>query len=247
MGNKTEKKKGGICNETNPWMGRLIFSFAFSVFFVANYAQCSWIFYPLYKEGIMSFFNLPWLFLHEILFVLTIWSYVSAMMSNPGYVPKDLVSPAAKIDMLKLGKYEVECQKCDPIAQKSEEANDKPVYAWKPPRAYHCKVCKQCVFKMDHHCVWINNCVGAGNSRFFVLFLGYTVIWCSAFLFNAIIMGGVRMIKCKEDLLPLLIPMNKPGKSGFVSGYNSSAHNYAAMAGESTKSREIGIITSYLC
>jgi hypothetical protein len=41
----------------------------------------------------------------------------------------------------------------------------------RPLRAKHCRSCKTCVYRFDHHCPFINNCVGAGNYRHFILWL----------------------------------------------------------------------------
>jgi len=49
---------------------------------------------------------------------------------------------------------------------------------YKPPRAHHCSQCKRCIIKMDHHCPWINNCVGLNNHKFFLLFLLYVNLLC---------------------------------------------------------------------
>ncbi|KAM9169653.1 palmitoyltransferase ZDHHC23 isoform 3-T13 [Pangshura tecta] len=41
----------------------------------------------------------------------------------------------------------------------------------RPPRAGHCRLCGICVRRLDHHCVWINSCVGERNHRAFILAL----------------------------------------------------------------------------
>ncbi|MEQ2158902.1 Palmitoyltransferase ZDHHC12-B [Goodea atripinnis] len=43
-------------------------------------------------------------------------------------------------------------------------------------RSKHCQTCQHCVRRYDHHCPWIENCVGERNHRWFVLYLAVQLL-----------------------------------------------------------------------
>lgn len=46
----------------------------------------------------------------------------------------------------------------------------------RPARSKHCSMCNCCVEKHDHHCIWINQCVGLKNYKWFLGFI-FLMAW----------------------------------------------------------------------
>ncbi|KAF9126733.1 Palmitoyltransferase zdhhc15 [Mortierella sp. 14UC] len=71
----------------------------------------------------------------------------------------------------------------------------------KPDRCHHCKECDQCVLRMDHHCPWVNSCIGYNNLKFFYLFIMYAsflAIWAICTTIPILITAYYR---CEQDSL----------------------------------------------
>lgn len=87
---------------------------------------------------------------------------------------------------------------------------------FKPGRAHHDSVTGRCIVKFDHFCPWVGNAVGAMNHKFFVLFVGYTMVSCLV----SLILIGLRTISCGGPSPFLHQETN--GKEGWCTGWNES-------------------------
>jgi hypothetical protein len=97
---------------------------------------------------------------------LTLYLYISVCRSDPG-----LITPESAAFYENLHPYD----------HKLFRPGSPPCDVCLVPRvarSMHCMVCRRCVARMDHHCVWINNCVGYGNQARFFSFLVSTAALC---------------------------------------------------------------------
>ncbi|OQR83917.1 palmitoyltransferase [Achlya hypogyna] len=135
-----------------------------------------------------------------LLSVLSAIAHWYTMTTNPGTVPKhihvlSLQSDACEAEHMPLTDNDgsLYCEFCD---------------ATRPKCVTHCDSCQGCIAMMDHHCPWVNNCIGIGNLNNFLLLLVYLSLTCGCMGVMTIAQVGWCPAKCGfQDGM-------QPGKSG---------------------------------
>lgn len=128
------------------------------------------------------------LLFYHIIFVMFVWSYYKTIMTPSAAVPKHFKLTPSLQHTVYTTENEVERkQLLDqfstslPVINKSIDGSTRfcdKCFQVKADRSHHCSVCGKCILKMDHHCPWVNNCVSFTNYKYFVLFLGYALLYC---------------------------------------------------------------------
>uniref|UniRef100_A0A8C7E4B5 Palmitoyltransferase n=1 Tax=Naja naja TaxID=35670 RepID=A0A8C7E4B5_NAJNA len=132
-------------------------------FFVVLHLILEGLVYGEYTWEVFSYcqelqFSRLILFLPYLLLAVNAAFFILCSRSNPGIITKSnqfLFLHAYAYDGL-MFQQDAECPTCT---------------VRKPARSRHCGVCRGCVHRFDHHCVWVNNCIGAFNIRFFLCYL----------------------------------------------------------------------------
>ncbi|KAF2279746.1 zf-DHHC-domain-containing protein [Westerdykella ornata] len=135
-----------LINEKHPLV--IIFFLGLVSISAALFLPATWPLLPLHHKLLIPLLlPLPYLF-----------TYLSAKKNSKTYI-----TPANHSEQMRLYPYdrvlfypEVTCKTCNLL---------------KPARSKHCRICKTCVARMDHHCIWVNNCLGRGNYRWFLALL----------------------------------------------------------------------------
>ena len=87
-------------------------------------------------------------------FVASQFFFVLTVSTEPGYM-----KGKSKVPFLKLvEKFDPNmlCPACEVICTADSR---------------HCYICNQCVERFDHHCPWVNNCIGLQNHNYFYLYI----------------------------------------------------------------------------
>ncbi|KAF9933451.1 Palmitoyltransferase zdhhc14 [Linnemannia zychae] len=162
--------------------GRIMTSRDFPAFLVA-------VLLLTMPTGLFHGFTSPFLWHHvspaapivqAYLFIVTFSSMLKTSWTDPGVIPRGIdgdppLDPPRELDSttasfyppqglprmkeVQVGMYTVRLKYCETCK------------IYRPPRCSHCRQCDNCVEDEDHHCIWLNNCIGRRNYRYFLIFV----------------------------------------------------------------------------
>lgn len=97
--------------------------------------------------------NLKWMIFGACLDLISLILHINLTTTDPGYLVNDGIE---FIKLLEAFDPQQLCPECEVI---------------RTGRSRHCILCQKCVDRYDHHCPWINNCIGVNNHNVFMAYL----------------------------------------------------------------------------
>lgn len=152
--------------------------------FYADYVVIRWIILQTMQDSLWGPINVVGF--NTVVFMLAM-AHLKAVLSDPGIVPL----PQIRLDfsdIVQTGCEHVDwtvCSRCE---------------TYRPPRAHHCRICQRCVRRMDHHCPWINNCVGERNQKYFIQFLVYVGVLAAYSIVLVLVSWVYECQDCPQDI-----------------------------------------------
>jgi len=150
--NKIYNKLIKNSNTSNPYV--MMYCFTAITY---NLSMTSILIIPYSEEDtILNVFNV-------FVMVTVLILFLYCVNSDPGYLTKEYSMENSEYKNLSSlvyngGDIKKYCYTCELMKPNKSKVK-------------HCKVCNKCVCRFDHHCTFINNCVGAGNHKAFVYLL----------------------------------------------------------------------------
>ncbi|KAF4696985.1 Palmitoyltransferase zdhhc14 [Perkinsus olseni] len=154
--------------------------------------QCWFVLYVALPAMDMWRAMSPWLpVVTVVLFAMTMSSLLLAAYTDPGIMPRrallDAMYQAGSSAALPDGDIDAEgahsrgtfryCGTCQMYRDATTTS--------------HCRVCDNCVLGFDHHCVFLNNCIGGRNYPFFMVFVASVTAFAAVVMVQFILWTSI--------------------------------------------------------
>ena len=108
------------------------------------------------------------------LFVINLLVYVLLILKDPGYKINEILIKESN------GNYPLKSK----VLENVDVRNYCPkCFMQKTINLTHCYICDKCVIGYQHHCFWINKCIGKNNVFFYFLFIFVALVYANHSLF----------------------------------------------------------------
>jgi len=125
--------------------------------FIGYYITLFHIYPFLFLYYDKEYFNGVIFFIHIILNITLLILFIYLICSDPGYIKNfEKIKDFQSLLFKKNETFLDFCFKCS---------------VFKTESIKHCSICDKCCKRFDHHCLWLDNCIGKNNYFFFKLIL----------------------------------------------------------------------------